>query len=236
MSIVENIKRLGRPPVPRGDGNSAGPVRAKLAEAEAQLAILRQDYPQAALAAVSEAEGAAERLADLESRIAVQEKQITVLQAALVEAEAADQRLIQQQRAANHRSQYLAVKRLLAQRQEAADRLTIHVENACAEFRRLVELSDQAAHKAQIIRNSSSVWQPNELLGGATIQRAVALELRRQGAHWPVTPENARLPSFPTDAPTTRNPGTIRPLAELVRSADENLLSVLEGREPAKLR
>jgi hypothetical protein len=232
MSIIEAVKKLGRPPIPTGP-DLAPAVQEKIAAAEAQLFVLHAELPSASLDATLEVEGAEDRLLDLEARIATAEKSLVTLRSALQEAEATDKRKWAKQRAAIHRSQFLAVKKTLAQRQEAAGRLAVHIENAVHEFNEIVRLSETAARKSQVIRETSAVYQPGELLSAHEVYLATALELRRQGSHWPVTPENARLRAFPTDAPH-RNVGEIRPLVELVRSADERILSTLEGREPAK--
>jgi len=238
-TLVDTVKKLGRPPVPRGDGNSAAPIRARLAEVEAQLTILRQDYPQAALAFAQEAEGSAERLTDLEARIAGQEKQIAVLQAALVEAEAADERLIQQQRTALYRSQFISVKKALAQRQDVASKLMVHLENAAAAFHELVELSETAVVKGRMIAAEGRPFAQGSLLASKELYDAVAREIRRISTPWPVTVENSRVPTLPFDKDACsrfENIGTIAPLTDEIRSRDERLLEVLEGREPARLR
>jgi hypothetical protein len=100
MSVIENVrKKLGRPPIPRGDATTAARVQEKIEAATARLTELARQHPDIALAATLEEPGADQALADLQGRMAEQEKAIAVLQSALGAAERADQQLIQQQRA-----------------------------------------------------------------------------------------------------------------------------------------
>jgi len=237
MSIVENVrKKLGRPPIPRGDATTAAKVQEKIDAAAARLGELASQHPDLALAATMEAPGADEALADLQAKMAEQDKLISTLQSALQAAERADAALIQQQRAHLHRAAVLAVKRHLEKRDAAAQTFSVAIENAVQAYREMVAAADHAMRSAQPLMQQSSPFITGARLIPRELYSAAAQEMRRLSSPWPITPENSQFPMFPYDpsaaGSTLENVGSFQPLADDLKRRTEGLLGELTGKEP----
>jgi hypothetical protein len=228
MSIVENLKkRIGRPPMPTGP-DLAPSVQAKIDDATARIREIQQEIPAASLDAVQELDGAAERLAGLQSQLAAVGAELATLQHALGEAEQQDRRKWQQQKAAIHRSAWLAVKRHLEARDDAAQSMSVHLENAVQAFRDVLDHADKALRAGQALA-------PRTLIGDkllpAELYRATATELRRLGDEWPKQANSP--PAFPTDrqAGIPLRSDIHVPLADDLRRRSADLLAELDGSE-----
>jgi len=231
MSITDTIKkRIGRPPVPVGP-DLAPVVKARIDEATTQLHALQAEVPSAALDAVQEKEGAVDRLADLQSKIAAVDGELATLRHAFAEAEQQDRKKWAQQRAAIHRSAWLGVKRHLEARDDAAQRMSVAIEGAVAAFRDMLAAGDKALHAAAPLASRSLV---GDRLLPSELYKATATELRRLGEEWP------KQPTSPAAFPTDRQAGVpLRseihvPLAEELRRRSADLLAELDGSEVPK--
>jgi hypothetical protein len=236
MSIVDTVKRLGRPPIPRGDATTAARVQEKLDAAIARLTELHRQQPDIALAATLEEPGADEELGTLQGRMAEQEKLIATLQSALAAAERADARLIAAQRAHLHRSAVLTLKRHLEKRDAAAQSFSVAMENAVNSYRQMVAAADAAMRSAQPLMQQSSPYITGSRLIPRELYAAAAQEMRRLSSPFPITPENSLLPKFPYDpsaaGSSMENVGSFQPLADDLKRRTEGLIDQLTGKEP----
>jgi hypothetical protein len=233
MSITETIKRrIGRPPVPVGP-DLAPSVQAKIDDATARLRALQTEIPSASLDAVTEQEGAGDRLARLQSQLAVVDAELATLRHALGQAEQVDKRKWQQQKAAIHRSAWLAVKKHLEARDAAAQTMSVAIENAVQAFRDMIEAADKAMRAGAPLA-SQNLQTSGHKLAVSEIYRATATELRRLGEEWP------KQPNSPAAFPTDRQAGIpLRsdiqvPLADELRRHSADLLAELDGSEVPK--
>jgi hypothetical protein len=234
MSIVENLKkRIGRPPVPVGP-DLAPSVQAKIDDATARIRAIQQEIPAASLDAVTEVEGAADRLARLQSHLAAVGDELATLQHAFGEAEKQDRRKWQQQRAAIHRSSWLAVKRHLDARDAAAQTMSVAIENAVQAYRDMLDHADKAMRAGAALA-STDLQTAGHRLAPSELYKAASLELFRLGTPWPVQPGD-RNKAFPFDKGVTSQIRSEagRPLAEELRQRSADLLAELDGSEIPK--
>jgi hypothetical protein len=234
MSITDSLKRrIGRPPMPTGP-DLAPSVQAKIDDATARIRAIQQDIPAASLDAVQEVEGAADRLAGLQSQLAAVGAELATLQHAFGEAEQVDKRKWAQQRAAIHRSSWLAVKKHLEARDAAAQTMSVSIENAVQAYREMVEAADKAMRAGQVLA-SQNLATSGHRLAQSELYKAASFELFRLGTPWPVQPGD-RTKVFPFDkSVTSQIRGEAgRPLAEELRQRSADLLAELDGSEIPK--
>src|SRR4029077_9783323 len=128
-------------------------------------------------------------------------------------ATAADQRAHAAKVARLYNSQLAAAKGHLRARDAAAQRMSVHIENAVADYRTMLEESTAARRACPV----GALWPDASKTGAPELVRLVAHEVLRLGSPWPRLPD--QLPDFPCGISSHLvNPGKIEPLAEILRS------------------
>jgi hypothetical protein len=234
MSIVDTIKRRGRPPIPSGPAQ--GPiVKAKLSDAQAQLADVLAEYSLAALAdAVGDPDGP-ERLATVKAQRAELEQRVEDLQLAFEAASEADQRQFAAVRASMYSTQIAAVRRNLGKRLEAAKRLDKAVEAAVSAWHDLYA-GGRAAERANPIGNGH--WPADACTTPKALGNVVRRHIRKLGGVHPATRhdlDKSDTWGFPGSDAVDGNEAYAAGLPNLVDEItrfNDHVMGILEGRTP----
>jgi len=223
MSILE--RALGAKPKPVDPAI----LQTRLADANRHIRELESQYAAVALEWASGGPTEAAKRDRLEADITAAKRDRDALTAALAlarEAEAARER---ENAAALRAKQVRAVVQHLRGRTRAAAELSAAIAQAASAFKAMIEASEKANAACPI----GSAWPMGSLCSFGELKKLTEAELYRHGGD----PSLSHARSFPgadaRDFTKAGNPASLTPIVDALQAADDFVINVLKGRQPA---
>jgi hypothetical protein len=222
MGIKNTVKDAIKAP-------SVAELRKRLAEADAEVASLNDQYGEHALAAESGDSDAAAQLVKLQDSASAAHRRVIALRAAIKAAEQAEVKREAEAKAAVRKSLVDSIRAQFRQRESAAVRIVAAIENLALAYEDFQRVNDRIS---KAIPSGTPQLPASALLSGIHLRRAIASELFRaghgergaNGIGYPNMIPGAEQFDFRSD------PETMTPFDKVAKDGAAYVMAVLEGK------